>query len=249
MRPTASDRYAFDVSGYLVVPGVLTPAELAVFNHHLDTLDPESVADVSERVRSMRWLFDLHPDFATLMDHPAVLPLLEEWVDERLRIDHAEGAVNLPGEGLELHGGPGDDELAVAWYRVQAGRISCGLTVVSWALTDCSDGGGFRCVPGSHKASFDRDDAGAEDRAIEVKVNAGDVIIFTEALVHGSVWRGPGSRRVLLYKYAPGAIGYFAHQWTDEEQGALSDRQRLMTLPPFEFDLSTGTKRRKVRAI
>jgi hypothetical protein len=59
--------------------------------------------------------------------------------------------------------------------------------------------------PGSHKASFDRPaDDSVEELAVDVPVRAGDVIIFTEALVHGGCWRGAGSRRALFYKYASG---------------------------------------------
>ena len=43
-----------------------------------------------------------------------------------------------------------------------------------------------------HKQAFPTDAAGAESRAVDVPVSAGDAVIFTEALVHGSAWHGPG---------------------------------------------------------
>lgn len=42
----ATDRYCFDVSGYRVVRGALTPEEVAVFNAHLDA---------SRRNQSQTW--------------------------------------------------------------------------------------------------------------------------------------------------------------------------------------------------
>jgi len=54
----------------------------------------------------MSWLFSLHEDFASLMDHQGVLPYLREFVDDRLRIDGAYALVKLPGEGVPLHARP-----------------------------------------------------------------------------------------------------------------------------------------------
>lgn len=39
----------------------------------------------------MRWAFNIHRDFVSLIDHPTALPMLEEWVDRKLRLDHACG--------------------------------------------------------------------------------------------------------------------------------------------------------------
>ena len=54
-----------------------------------------------------------------------------------------------------------------------------------------------------------------EDDAEDLRVNAGDVVIFTEALVHGSRWSGQSSRRVLIYKYCPGSVAWRSDVWDD----------------------------------
>ena len=42
--------------------------------------------------------------------------------------------------------------------------------------------------------------------AHEVPLAAGDLVVFTEALTHGTLpWQGRGDRRTLLYKYSPGS--------------------------------------------
>jgi hypothetical protein len=243
-----TDRYCFDVSGFRVVRGALSREEVATYNSYLDAIAPESIMNREAREAAMRWAFKIHRGFVGLIDHPAVLPLLEEWVDEKLRLDHAYALVHLPDEEVELHGGPGVPG-AAAWYHVRSGRITSGLTVVSWALSDCPMGnGGFRCVPGSHKAEFNLDAVDADalsELAVEIDVEAGDAIVFTEALVHGSgPWHGTDSRRVALYKYAPGTTAWLSDVWTDETRAGLSERQRLMTLPPYEFDVRTETNRR-----
>lgn len=232
-----SDRFFFDVNGYVVLRGVLDSDALDHLNRRIDELQLEEISDKDARDFKLRWAFDHGQPFINLVDHEAVLPYLTEWLDPGVRIDHAYGLVYLPGEDVPLHG---DDNVGTGgvFYRVEHGRISSGLTVVSWALTDCPPGaGGFRCVPGSHKASFPRSSDGAVDAmAIEVPVAAGDALIFTETLIHGGRWRGPGERRALFYKYTPGYVAHLSDVWTDEERDRLNltERQRRMTLPPFE---------------
>ena len=99
---TERERYFFDTRGFLVVRDVLSASEVAKFNGHLDQLAPEQIADPDERDRVLSWLFSVHPDFASLIDHDAILPYLREFVDEKVRIDGAYALVKLPGEGVEL---------------------------------------------------------------------------------------------------------------------------------------------------
>ena len=101
-----------------------------------------------------------------------------------------------------------------------------GLTVATWALTDVGPGdGGFVCIPGSHKTNFLPnlpDDVRRQERLPDYvhqpPVRAGDVLIFTEALIHGSApWRAGHERRALLYKVQPSAL--------DVAEGALRHRR------------------------
>ena len=57
-------------------------------------------------------------------------------------------------EGHKLHGGATSDNLT-SFFQFHNGKMRCGLTVMSWLLTDCGPGdGGFACVPGSHKSNY-----------------------------------------------------------------------------------------------
>ena len=237
--PTVSDhdRYVYDVRGYIVLRGALSPAEVARFNAHLDALDPEAIENPDERDEKLSWLFDVHDDFAALLDHETVLPYLYEFVDEALRIDGAYALVKLPGECVPLHARPQSPRDGTGWYHVHQGQITSGLTGVEYALTDMPAGtGGFRVVPGSHKANFELPFEEMDSYAEDVPVSAGDAIIFTEALTHGSRWHGPGPRRVLIYKYCPGTVAWLSDVWDDASRAPLTPRQRRMTTPPFAFD-------------
>ena len=232
---TAAERYAFDVQGYLVRHGALTPNEVAALNAAVDSLHLPPPRD---SIASQRFSGHLHrsPAFVALLDHPAVIDVLVELCGPVLRLDHSYGIVMAPGTaGLGLHGG-GTPFDPAQFYVVNDGRISCGLVAVQWSLVDHRRGdGGFTCVPGSHKASFGRPDPAPSDLAVDVELAAGDVVLFTEALTHGtSPWRAPYDRRTLLYKYSPGNSSW----GKDETLGRrlapmLTERQRLLFEPPY----------------
>jgi len=80
------------------------------------------------------------------------------------------------------------------WYRYYKGVICNGLTVFTYCLTPAGSGdGAFICVPGLHKSNFVMDileevrlqerDA---DYVVQPLVATGDLMIFTEALVHST---------------------------------------------------------------
>ena len=89
-------------------------------------------------------------------------------------------------------------------------------------------------MPGSHKAGFARPERPDSRLAVEVPLAAGDLVVFTEALTHGTLtWRGPGIRRTLLYKYSPGSSTWAEDQrWPAALREQLTERQRLLLQPP-----------------
>lgn len=125
---SAVDRYLFDTRGYLAVRGVLSEAEVARYNGHLDRLRPEDIADADQRDQATSWLFSLHPDFAGLMDDDRLMPYLQAFVDDRMRIDGAYALVKLPGDRVPLHARAESPRHGTGWYQVCHGAITSGLT-------------------------------------------------------------------------------------------------------------------------
>ena len=191
---TDDERYSFDLQGFLVRRGVLAPAELAALHEAIDGL---GLAPPGETIQSQRFSDHLPraAAFQHLIDHPAVLDIVVELCGVHVRLDHTYGIVMAPGtSGLGLHGGATPFDPA-QYYLVRDGKIRCGLVAVQWALVDHPAGGGGFCgVPGSHKAGFARPERPDPRLAVEVPLAAGDLVVFTEALTHGTLtWRGPGS--------------------------------------------------------
>jgi hypothetical protein len=234
------DRYLFDLRGYLVLPGVLDAAELAGLNATIDQWRlPEPGDHLKDQLFGGYLLWS--KAFRDLLDHPRVLPYLTAWVGPHVRLDRYYGIYMRPGtSGLPLHGGPMEEhEDEAEYYRFHRGRPYNGITTVSWALTDMLPGqGGFVCVPGSHKGNYplpEHFDHTAEC-AVQVPLRAGDVVLFTGAVTHGTYpWTGPHQRRTLIFKYAPAHLawgpGYL--DWPPELRAALTPRQADLLAPPM----------------
>ncbi|MET0146301.1 MAG: phytanoyl-CoA dioxygenase family protein [Ilumatobacteraceae bacterium] len=230
---TEAERYRFDLHGFLVRRGVLGPGDVAALNAAVDVLDlPPAGSDIGSQRFS-----DFLPvarRFRDLIDHPAVLEIVREICGPNVRLDHAYGIVMTRGTaGLGLHGG-GSPYDPAQHYRVDAGRIRTGLVAAQWALVDHPPGGGgFMCIPGSHKSGFQLPATFDRELAVLVPLGAGDVVVFTEALTHGTLpWQGAADRRSLLYKYSPGNSAYSHAQWPADLVAACTDRQRLLLQPP-----------------
>ena len=153
---TTEERFQFDLQGYLVVRGVLTPGEVAELNELADEAwaGEHDESGLRRASHVSRW----GPRFRGLIDHPGIVPYLVELMGPKFRIDHDYCMFMRRGTSRSrLHGGPspqcyeGDH-----WYRFYPdGTIRNGLTVFTWNLADCNPGdGGFACVPGSHKTNL-----------------------------------------------------------------------------------------------
>ncbi len=235
-RLSDRERFELDVRGFLVRRGVLGARDLSALTAAVDALRLPPARDT---IQSQRFRDHLHtsPAFVALLDHPAVIDVVLELCGPGARLDHAYGIVMSPGtSGLHLHGGAVPFDHA-QFYVTAGGAISCGLVAAQWALVDHPPGaGGFCCVPGSHKAAFPSPPLALDDpMVVEVPMRAGDVVLFTEALTHGTLpWRGPGQRRTLLYKYSPGSSSWGRDERYDERLWPmLTERQRLLLEPPY----------------
>jgi hypothetical protein len=230
---TPEERYRFDLEGFLVRRGVLSAGDIEALNVAIDLLAPP---EPGTDIMSQRFSNHLTTArrFRDLLDHDGIIDIIVELCGSSARLDHSYGIIMRPGtSGLGLHGG-GKPFDPAQYYTVDGGNIRTGLVAVQWALVDHLRGrGGFLCVPGSHKSNFPRPAQVSAQMAIEVPMQAGDVVIFTEALTHGTAaWQGPRQRRTLLYKYSPGNSAWSHEVWPADLVDSCTPRQRLLLQPP-----------------
>ena len=236
------EKFKFDLEGYLVVKNALAPEEVAEMNRIADEIYTEEYDErgLRSRMRVSQW----GPPFQALIDHPAALPYLVEFLGPKFRIDHDYNIFMIKGGAHgRIHGGPAQATGSEGdhWYRCHNGAIRNGLMVFTYCLTPARPGdGGFVCVPGSHKSNFVRDipdEVRVQERdahyVVQPPVEAGDLIIFTEALVHGTrAWTADHERRALLYKYSPGHSSWSQTYYCPDDYPDATEQQfRIMAAP------------------
>lgn len=235
---SASERYAFDLHGYVVRRGALSGAEVETLRRAVAAL---RLPRPGQTIQSQRFSGHIPRDraFRDLLDHPAVLEPMLELCGATVRLDHAYGITMAPGTGgLGLHGG-GTPHDPAQYYRVEGGRMYNGLVAAQWALVDHGPGdGGFGCIPGSHRAAFPLPAELGSSFVTEVPLAAGDVVVFTEALTHCTIpWRGAAERLTLVYKYAPGHLAWGPDYLEDLRPIAkrATERQRRLLQAPAVY--------------
>ena len=230
---TDNEKFLFDLWGYVVVEDVLTPDEVALANeaverhtHLIANRDP-GLSHGSKELEGTTGRGEFHQNpltfdrpwcepFRRMLTHPRVIAIFNEVLGPGFRLDHGPGLIQMVKgtEGHWLHGGMTFDPSQ--YHRFEHGRMQCGLCVASWQLTEVREGdGGFACVPGSHKSNYrpPQHVLSTEDGMgciRQVVAGPGSVVIFNEALVHGTLpWQPTDhDRRSILFKCSPGFLSW-----------------------------------------
>ena len=211
-------KYLFDLNGYVVLPDVLSAQQLKECNRELDLLEqtnpveyPEPFCLGQERTKDNLYISNIleaSPVFHNLIDPPNVIDVIAEVTGGPYRLNHTYTIYRWEGgfTGLHMHGTP---VIPKCQYRCHNGQMISTLTKVVYPMFDCDEEDGcFAVIPGAHKSNFPKpwDNHPENNPAlIPVTARAGDAIIFTEALTHGStVSRSGRPRRTLYYCYSVG---------------------------------------------
>jgi ectoine hydroxylase-related dioxygenase (phytanoyl-CoA dioxygenase family) len=260
---TEREVYLFDVQGWLVIPGIIESSLLKAINDALDAnqdrcgeesedLVEGSKALAGEHRRRNCWgmLQWPHPHcepFRELIAYQPLIRYLDGVLGRGWHLDHDPEVFDYPPgtEGHALHFGQPFPQDGV-WYQARGGTLRSGLLAVEFLLTDQPAGrGGFCAIAGSHKANFPRPEGISlweQDQSVVSNpgARAGDVIMFTEAVAHGTLpWRNEFDRRVAVYRYAPKTVQYASSfhkvvmpNWADE----LTAAQRAALEPAHFYD-------------
>jgi len=193
---TEEQKFFFDLKGWILIPGVLTEAEIEPLKKHV---------------------YDGGNGFtgpaADLLDHPVVVDILTDLlafgstpVDYyNFRCEGMFTTVRKAGwkpSGTENpHGGK---FLGPICYQQQGNHLFSGLTRVVWELNPINVGdGGTLFLSGTHKANFAFPQSVLEPDNPHLETYScppGSLFIFTESLMHaGTEWKNPDVDRVSLF--------------------------------------------------
>lgn len=237
-KPTHAEAlYAFDVQGWAVLPNVVPRS---VIDAALEVVEraaragqdgaPPSVIVSGDpsRLVQINKVAHLDPALDFFIDVPEVLELVAATSAGSWRLNHTYALLHEPpNKPTHLHGGSSLSNVAA--YAAQGGRVMSTLTKAVFPLVDCDvEDGCFAAIPGSHKGVFPRpplEGETAHPLVRPIPAKAGDCIVFTEALCHGSVPATSNRpRRGLYYCYSAGSMRDWADMGFSQE---LLDR-----LPP-----------------
>ncbi len=198
---TLEENYAFDISGYLHVPGVLGKAEIARLNSAID--------QAGQLVGMLGWANEQREPFRDLLIQPQLVWYLNQIVGPGFRLDREPEILcdETCDTAAPLVGGNEPREPGVAYY-FQNGRRYCEGVRVIWALEDVKAGeGGFVMVPRSHKANLETPEdvlTGNDDKDFvwQPELKAGDLLIVGLSVLQGMrPWQGERRQRLLSYEY------------------------------------------------
>jgi ectoine hydroxylase-related dioxygenase (phytanoyl-CoA dioxygenase family) len=240
-------QYLFDLQGYLVIENVLDTAQLALLNQ---LIDAQQLPSPREAIRFGSAAGQHGPDcgflnwgepFCRLLDHEAIMPVLRFRLGDCFRLDRLYGIRMHKGQTMgSLHADYGASARNAFTrpgerFHFATNAIYEGFTVAAWNLADAGPAyGGFWCIPGSHKSQFKlpRQILEAPEKAACVvipEVPAGAVILFTEAVMHGTaLWRADHERRTLLYKYCVSQMAWSRARVLPPPDVPLTPRQQAL---------------------
>ena len=214
---TEEDRFLLDVRGYLHLPAVLGPAEVAEARAALERVVEGYESGTLPSTAG--WGLGLEPSLQRLCTHPDLLPIIDEFTEGAPHLVSTGAIVNRPLTPAQREAGckptgsaqlhcQREEDTHLAEFRVRSpGRISCDNFVIFPYLTDVLDGdGGLVVLEGSHKSLLSRPHS-----------------LFGNWGQHNDVWLHNGW---VFGSQGPGAPGTDGPEWQGVPEGLKNVQPR-----------------------
>lgn len=204
---TIEEKCLFDLQGYLLLRNVLTPDQTGRLLEAARRLERDQPGKAEELLKHDQVRLDGLPQMDPVFDipiaHPRVLPYLKEFMG-RPQL----GNTWCISKGTKANISNWHRGFEPIHYACRHGVIRSGCINTAWLLTDNNPGdGGLGVLPGSHKNNIDlpwgKYPGLSLPGSIEAPGKAGDVVLFSECLVHTGLPKStPGYRTNLYYNHA-----------------------------------------------
>ena len=245
-----------EVEGYLVIPDLLTPQQIASFKRQTATLET-TATDYSEKQRSRRDLQWDSPEFAELIAHPPTIAFLTELLGEDIVFLGAVYARSEPGHpGISIHT---DGQPYGSQIFGFAGSCPVQVRVLYYLDDLTADVSPFLVIPRSHLSlhadanPYSRYASHPEQVAVPAK--AGSAVFLNHRCFHGNCPnQGNRIREMLAYLYRPawaGPVEPKIRGWDEEKLAALPPHIRRFFGDPNirkGFDFNHPNKPKNMRS-
>jgi len=174
---TDRDVFFFDLQGFVLLRGAISPDHVAQCNAILDELQDTRHGEWRGHVHghtfggkdglNLQQIYEAGEPFERLIDNPSWIEHVKRFVGGEGTFDHHHGAVYVdenfasirgPGEAIGVHSG-GHSHCMRTQFHVANQKFHCGQINVLFALNDVGPGdGATMVVPASHKANFEHPD-------------------------------------------------------------------------------------------
>ena len=224
---TAAQRLHFDIYGFVLLENVLTSDEVGRMTDALHRMKADPHLK-SKRVYTHKRgthhvllgnLVEYDPALLEYAAHSKLVPLVEEVVGGKVRLEETEAIINRRDADADL------EELYKRRYNptgfhcgtqhgwgtyIEESKFHCIFVKTLAYLTDVGpDDGGTCVIPGSHRLTWSREEmieaALSDDKLIyQAEASAGSVLLFGEALIHSTTAiRSDTERTILIAGYTP----------------------------------------------
>lgn len=195
-RPTDMERYLFDLNGFLILKGALSPQQVAACNKTYDKIQNfkgrgwlDGMHVVSEGRQDgimVQQLYEAGGVWEELIDHPAWFEKVRHFIGTDdpenfdgylgpMFIDECFGSIREKGDAMRVHSG-GQVGTIRTQFRFHAGNFHCGQVNILIALTDIGTGdGATMVVPASHKSNIRHPDTVPVEQRGEMGLSTDDV--------------------------------------------------------------------------
>lgn len=200
---TETERFLFDVAGYLVIPDALTPEEVEAC---LEAAKRAHAPYPKDEWRQLGAVYEKEPAIEQLMDHPSVLPKARALLGDHFIIQSSWCTVVPPGFG---GGGLHQDGSSSYEFRRLATPTPLVQLRVGFFLTDQThpNMGNMVMLPGSHNSSIPIPrELRREELPIQEVIcgKPGTVLMFHQGVFHGGTRNEMDFHRYIQHiVYAP----------------------------------------------
>ncbi|HWA64067.1 MAG TPA: phytanoyl-CoA dioxygenase family protein [Caulobacteraceae bacterium] len=227
-----------DEEGYLLIPSVLSPDEIAAIRAELDPVLEETPRGRNDfegfTTKRVYALLRHAPATARLVEDPILLALAARYLDANFLLS-AHLAIQI-FDGETAQGWHIDD----GFYRQPMPRAPNGVSAI-WALDAFTDdNGATELIPGSHRWGAYPAPAGFEAGAVKAIAPAGSLLVFAGNLTHrGADNRGAAPRLAVTTQFCHGWHRQQENMMVAVGEGAAAFSPRVRELigysihPPF----------------